>query len=201
MVELLVVLGLIAVMSAISLPYLINYKKGYKSEDQSIKIMDLMREVGQLALTRRRTMRMEIDLTDNAIIVIDEMGTAADTMIKKVPLEKTSDLRVDVIPAGVAKPNPPNYADIAFAADTVGHQRNGTTVIGNNVWAAKFKSDGSVVSNSGIPLNVNIYCWPPVSPGSTTPRNKAEVRAITLAGLAGAVRYWKYTGTAFAPYQ
>ena len=93
-IELIVVLGIIALLSAISLPYIYNYKKLYKSEDQSLKVIDLMREAGQLALTRRRTMRFEIDLTDNAVLIIDEKstGSADDTQLKKIPLELTKDI-------------------------------------------------------------------------------------------------------------
>ncbi len=66
LVEIFVVLVIIAIMAAISVPYIVSYKKLYKSEDQSIKLIDLMRESSQLALNKRKTIRFEIDLTDNA---------------------------------------------------------------------------------------------------------------------------------------
>jgi prepilin-type N-terminal cleavage/methylation domain-containing protein len=198
-IELLVVLGVIGILSAISIPYIYSYKKLYKSEDQALKVMDLMREAGQVALNKRRTMRFEIDLTDNAVLIIDENGTAAE--IKKIPLEITRELRVDVIPATVTKPNPPNYTDITFAADTIGHLVGATTVTGHSVWAARFRSDGSVVNSADVPISVNIYCWPPVTLGSTTARNLKEIRAITLFGGSGAIRYWKYDGATFVASQ
>lgn len=200
-IELLVVLAIIAVMSAISLPYIVNYKKAYKSEDQTLVVIDLMREAAQTAIARRRTIRFEIDLTDNAILLIDENNAAADTRIKKIPLEKTKDLRIDVLPVGISKPNPPNYTDITFAADALGHLAGSTPVSGHSVWAARFRSDGSVVNAANIPVSVNIYCWPPITPGSTTPRNKVEVRAITMFGGSGAIRYWKHNGTTFVANQ
>ena len=202
-VELMIVLGIIALLSAISLPYIYNYKKLYKSEDQSLKVIDLMREAGQLALTKRRTFRFEIDLTDNAVLIIDEKstGNADDTLLKKIPLEMTKDIRMDVIPAGVTKPNPPNYTDVAFAVDSIGHLVNATTVTGHSVWVARFKSDGSVVNVADIPVSANIYVWPPITPGSTTPRNKNEIRAITMFGGSGAIRYWRYETTAFVANQ
>ncbi len=202
-IELIVVLGIIALLSAISLPYIYNYKKLYKSEDQSLKVIDLMREAGQLALTRRRTMRFEIDLTDNAVLIIDEKstGSADDTQLKKIPLELTKDIRMDVIPAGVTKPNPPNYTDVTFAIDSIGHLVGSTTVTGHSVWAARFKSDGSVVNGADVPVSANIYIWPPITSGSTTPRNKNEIRAITMFGGSGAIRYWRYETTAFVANQ
>jgi len=67
LVEIIIALVIIGILSAVSLPYIVNYKKYYKSEDQALKMMDLMREAQQLALAQRRTIRFEIDLTDNAV--------------------------------------------------------------------------------------------------------------------------------------
>ena len=198
LIEILVVMAILVILTAMSLPYIVNYKKLYKSEDQSLKIMDLMREAGQLALTRRKTIRLEIDLTSNEILLIDE-GRSPDAELKSIPLEQARELRVDVIPAGVNKPVTAN-TDISFAADTIGHYRGAASVSGHNVWAARFKSDGTVVDASDVPINANIYVWPPVEYGSTTARNKTEIRAISLAGASGAVRYWRCTGTNFTPY-
>ncbi len=201
--EIVIVLTIMAVLTAISLPYLYQYKKLYKSEDQSLKVMYMMREAGQLALTRRRPMRLEIDLTANAVVLIDEngVGAADDTQIKSIPLEPVNEVRMDVIPAGVVRPNPPNYNNAAFAADAIGHRVGAATVVGNMVWAARFQSDGSVRNAAGLlPVSSTLYVWPPVTPGSTTPRQKTEIRAITMFGGSGAVRYWKHDGTTFLPY-
>src|ERR1700742_4432065 len=65
LIELLIVTALIVVLTAISIPYLYNYQRVYKSEDQALKIMDLMREANQKALNQRHNFRVEIDLTDN----------------------------------------------------------------------------------------------------------------------------------------
>ena len=201
MAELLVVLAIIGVMTAISLPYIVNFKRLYKSEDQALKVIDLMREAGQLALNRRRTIRFEIDYTDNVALLIDENGSAADTQIKKIPLELTRDVRMDIIPAAITKPNPPNYTDAAAAADTRGHLVGSTPITGHSVWMARFRSDGSVVNTTDVPISANIYSWPPITPGSTTARNTGEVRAITIFGGSGAIRYWKHNGTTFVANQ
>lgn len=202
-IELVIVLVIIAILSAISLPYIYNYKKLYKSEDQSLKVMDLMREAAQLALTRRRLMRFELDLTDNAVLIIDGNGPgpADDTQIKSIPLEPVREIRMDQIPAGVTKPVPPNYTDIAFVADITGHLVGGSTVTGHTVWQIGFLPDGSVVNTANVPVSANIYIWPPVTAGSGTARNPKEIRAITMFGGSGAIRYWKYDGTTFVPYQ
>ena len=203
LIELFVVIVIILILTAISIPYVFNYTKLYKSEDQALKVMDLMREAGQLALTRRRTMRLEIDLTDNMILVIDENGAGAgdDREIKAIPLQSAGEIRMDQIPSGLAAPNPPTYGDAVYAADTIGHLRGATNVSGHNVWAARFRRDGSVVSAAGTPVSANLYIWAPQTAGSPNPRNNKEVRAITIFGGSGAVRYWRHDGAAFIPYQ
>lgn len=202
LIELIIVLVIMMVLSAISLPYIYNYQKRYKSEDQALLVMDFMREANQLALNKRRTMRLEIDLTDNKLLLIDEKeaGAGDDTEVKAIPLELTNEVRMDQIPTGVSKPNPPNYNDAVFATDTIGHKRAGTTVTGHRVWAIKFKSDGSVVNAAGTLTSANLYVWAPVAAGSANPRSLKEVRAITIFGGSGAVRYWKHNGTTFVAY-
>lgn len=49
LIEILIVMGVIALLSAISLPYIYGDRKLYKSEDQTLKVIDLMREASQLA--------------------------------------------------------------------------------------------------------------------------------------------------------
>lgn len=196
MTELIAVMAVMAIMTVISVPYLIKYRTPLRTDDQAIKLMDTMREAGQLALTRRRTMRFEIDLTDNTYKIIDEQGTATDTLVKSIPMDKPADVRVDIKPSGVTKPNPPNYTDITFAADTVGHLAGSTSVTGHSVWVARFQRDGSVVSHAGTPVSANIYVFPPAAPGSATPKTLKQVRAITLFGGSGAIRFWKHNGTA-----
>lgn len=203
--EMLIVLAVISILTAISLPYLFQHRKLYKSEEQSLKVMDLMRETNQLALTRRRTFRFEIDLTTNEVLIIDEneAGAGDDTMIKAIPLEDTSEIRIDKKPTGVPNVNPPNYAAAKFAKDKLGHLRDGVKVKNNSVWAARFRSDGSVIDGKDNPLSSTLYVWAPLTPADptdNTPRDKNEVRAITIFGGSGAVRYWKFSGNKFLPF-
>ncbi len=203
LIELFVVIVIILILTAMAVPYAFNYTKLYKSEDQALKVMDLMREAGQLALTRRKTIRLEIDLTDNMLLIIDENGAGAgdDREIKAIPLQPANEIRIDQIPTGISKPTPPNYNNAVFAADATGHLRGATTIIDHIVWTARFRRDGSVFNAAGTPVSANLYIWAPLTAGNTNPRSNKEVRAITIFGGTGAVRYWKHDGTTFIPYQ
>ncbi len=199
--ELLMVVAVLIILTAISIPYLYSYTQKYQSEDQALKMIDLMQEAKQMALTRRRTFRFEIDLTDNAMLIIDENGTDPDTLVKSIPLYNPAEVRVDTAPSTVGKPTPPTLNDAVFATDGLGHKRGSDTVNGHNVWAARFQSNGSVVTAGNAPVSANIYIWPPKSSGSPDARTFGEVRALTLFGGTGGLRYWKYNGTKFVPFQ
>lgn len=199
-IELLIVVVIIVIMSAISIPYVYNYQKVYMSEDQALKIIDKMQEARQHALSKRRTFRFEIDLTDNAMLIIDENGTDDDELVSTIQLKPTYEVRVDTKPGSVSAPQPPVLNDAEYKIDTLGHYRNGTKVEGHTVWAARFRSDGSVVDASNNPASANLYVWSPLTESGDEPRSDGEVRAITLQGASGAVRYWKFDGEKFLPY-
>ena len=192
MIELIVVLVVLGILTAISIPYLYNSKKLYKTEDQALKIMDLMREAGQLALTKRRTIRLDIDLSvpANPVVRMADDGGATNILAKTIPLEPANEVRMDVLPAGVTVPNPPNY--------------NLATLAGG-IWTLRFRSDGSVGTAAGIPISGTLVLWPPstvpYNPSDLTPRSLSQVRAITVFGGSGAVRYWKHNGATFVASQ
>lgn len=192
--ELLVVLAIIGIMSAISLPYIFSNRIMYRSEEQSLRIMDLMREASQMALNQRRTIRFELDITDNSILIINGVS-ASDTVVKRIPIENPAVLRMDITPDGIGSPNPPNYPGAVFAEDEVGHMSGSTPVIGNTVWSIKFKSDGSVENTGDVPVSATLFVFPPAGTGASDPN---QVRAITMYGGSGAVRYWRYDGTTFS---
>lgn len=198
-VEMVIVVVILGILCAIALPMLINSKKLYKSEDQALKLIDMMREASQLATTRRRTMRFEIDVTSNRALIIDENGAtsaASDDkqLVKSIPLETPTDVRVDQIPNGVVRPSV-NFNDAVFATDAVGHQNGGATVTGSRVWAIYFTSAGAVTNRGGNPISANLYVWIPASPGSSNPSNVKLVRAISIFSGSGAVQYWKHDGS------
>jgi type II secretory pathway pseudopilin PulG len=198
LVEIVIVISIVMIMTAIAMPYFFNNAKMYKTEHQAIKVMDLMREAGQLAITRRRSHRIEIDRNSQALPLLrmineNNAGAGDDVVVKTVPLEPLSSVRLDVAPQGVTGPNPPNYPAAVFTG---------------NVWAVTFRSDGSVVNAAGLPVSATLYFWRPAGDVGTpfnisnlTPPRPSETRAITLFGGSGAVRYWKYTGTTFVTSQ
>ena len=203
LIEVFVVVAIIGILSAISVPYFVNYEKLYKSDNQARIIMDLIAEASQRAMTRRRTFRFELDLTSNTALIIDEnnIGAGDDVEVKSVSLEPASNVRFDQIPDGVSKPNPPNYNDAVFAKDTIGHKKGTETIIGNKVWTVRFQRDGTAVNTTGNLTNANLYVWIPLTSNSNLPTEKQLVRCITLAGTSSAIRFWKHNGSEFVSHR
>lgn len=187
-------------MIAISIPYIFSYRTLYKSEDQGFKILDILNEASQNAMSKRRTFRVELDLTDNSVLLIDERGAESDLMVKNIPLAASDDLRIGSPPIGLSQPGSPPVNDATFQADGIGHISGIQSVIGHLVWAARFRSDGTVVDASNVPLSANIYLWPPQEQDSDAARSLTEVRVLTLYGSTGLVKFWKYNGTEFLEY-
>lgn len=185
-IEMLIVLVVISILIAISVPFVARYTRMYKTEDQAVKVMDLMRESAQLAMTRRRTMRLELDSTipgEPVARIVDENGAAADVTLKSIPLEPANLVRMDVAPNGIAMPNPPGFPAVVIAG----------------VVSARFRSNGTVVNAGDLPISGTLVFWPPINepnydPGNLIPRRAEEVRAVTMDGTGGAMRLWRYDG-------
>src|ERR1044072_9714123 len=83
-VELLIVLLISSIMLAITGYYFVNHQKLYKPDDQALKIVDILQEARQRALTQRETVRVEIDLTDSIVRLVDENTPTTETDDREV---------------------------------------------------------------------------------------------------------------------
>lgn len=203
LLELVIVLVLIAVVSGMAIMNFASAKRLQSTDDQAIRLMDFMRDASIQALSKRRTFRLEIDVTDKELKLIDEngVGTNDDRLARWSPFDITGVVRVDssLVPSGVTTTGlPANYNAALFGTDTLGHWKNNTRVTGHSVWSVRFRSDGSLVSNANAVSSATLYLWP-AKDGTTpnTPLTKSLVRAITLFGPTGSIKYWKYDGTKF----
>jgi prepilin-type N-terminal cleavage/methylation domain-containing protein len=206
LIELLIVVSVITIISAYAIFSFNAHKKAFKTDDEALRILNFMQEAGQRSLMLRRVMRLEIDYTDNAIRIIDENGSGTDFIYREEQLLDLSDVRyvktttssngapATVSPVGTvsAPPAPSSYSAATFATST--H----TLSLGDTVCVLRFQSDGSVLDQGGSVTSATLYLWEPLSTTSlNTVKNNNYVRAITVFGGTGAVRFWKYNGAAF----
>lgn len=189
LIEILIVLAIMGIMLSIVLFSMTAHKNAYKSDDETLRIINVLREASQLALTQRQPMRVELDATNKTIKIFDEnlAGVGDDQQVRIVYLENSTNIREDVAPSGITAPNPPNYTASAFA---------GTNP---KVWTIWFRRDGTVTDNASppIPNSSTLYIWQPDPANTNQAKNNKQVRAITVFGGTGVIRLWKYNGTKF----
>lgn len=187
-----IVIGLI--LATVSIFYLGGHKNLYKAEDQALQLIDVLQDAKQFALNQRQTMRVEINATQNAILLIDENGAgdSDDKLVKQVPLINSNDVKVGLRPANIsAEPTEPSpVPQPTFAPSS--HPLSQA----NSVAVLRFTSTGMVlnagtnsVGSGSTMTGMTIYVW---RPKKTTPTESDLTRAITVLGASGTVRMWNY---------
>lgn len=194
-IELLLVLAIATVMTSVSIFYLAGHQRLYKPDEQSLKLVDLIQEARQRSLTQRETMRIEIDLTDNAARLIDENTPSVasdDVEIREVSLFPNELVKINSRPPDIT--TFPNETLSVPAAQFV------TSVypnsIAHNVCTFRFLRNGTVVNSGTNAIGDNasltgatLFIWSPTKNDA----NVSEIaRAITIVGATGSIRLWEY---------
>lgn len=204
MLELLVVVAIGTALAGAAVFSATKYKDAYGTDDQQMRVMDLMRDASNRALVQRQTMRLELDATDNVLRLIDEngAGTTDDLVVRLERLASSELVRMtrltvgdNMPPSGItAPPAPANYNPAVFALST--HPLS----TGKRVCVLRFRLDGAVVNTIGEVTSATIYIWEPdKNLGANIPKEKKRVRAVTIFGGTGVMRLWKHDGAVFSP--
>lgn len=185
-IELLVVLAIIGTLSGVSLFYLTSHRRLLKPGEISLQVADVLQEARQRALTQRETIRVEIDVEDNVVRLVDENTTSikTDTKIRQLSLLSPNQVKVDQPPADIsAKPNPAmNLPNATFKQITTSTNAN------HRATMLRFKSDGTVIDINGKPNGAIMYFW---SLKNNQP-NVSEIAIAITVEPSGLIRYWQY---------
>jgi prepilin-type N-terminal cleavage/methylation domain-containing protein len=195
LLELLIVITIIFILSGISLFFLSSHQRLFKPDEQTTRIVDLLQEARQRSLTQRKTMRVEIDLTDNIIRLINEAESNTvddDQTIREAVLIPPGEVNIRVRPPDITA-NPPETLPVPLAQFK---QSDYPTSRLNDVCTIRFRSDGTVVNEGSDNIGTNavttgltLFVWSPSKNNS----NESEIaRAITIVGATGSVRLWEY---------
>lgn len=195
MVELLIVLAIITILLGISLFYLSGHERLYRPDEQALKIIDIFQEARQRSLTQRETMRVEIDLTDNLVRLIDENqpNTADDDReVRKMILLPPSEVKIDARPPDITT-NPVEIMPVPAAQFRPSIYPPSVT---HNVCTFRFLRSGTVVNegtdavgSNATTTGLTLFIW---SPKKNNPNESEIARAITVIGATGSVRFWEY---------
>jgi prepilin-type N-terminal cleavage/methylation domain-containing protein len=195
MVELLIVLTVITILMGISLFFLSGHERLYRPDEQALKIIDIFQEARQRSLTQRETMRVEIDLNDRMVRLIDENlpNTADDDrLIRNIILVPQEEVKLnsrppdiatsptEIMPVPIAQFKPSIYPpSVSHNVCTFRFQRNGTVV-----------NEGTdAIGSNATTTGLTLFIWSPKQ--NSTDRSEIA-RAITVIGATGSVRYWEY---------
>jgi len=195
MIELLIVLAIITVLLGISLFYLSGHERLYRPDEQAVKIIDVLQEARQRSLTQRETMRVEVDLTDNVVRLIDENtpGTAGDdNVIKTLTLVPQHEVKINSRPPDIST-NPTEIMPVPIAQFRASIYPPSVT---HQVCTFRFLRDGRVVNegtdavgSNAVTTGLTMFIW---SPKLGAPDESEIARAITVIGATGSVRFWEY---------
>ncbi|CAN5275985.1 hypothetical protein BH10ACI1_BH10ACI1_35770 [soil metagenome] len=194
-VELLVVLVIISVMAGISGYFFSAHQKLYKPDDQSLKMVDILQEARQRALTQRESIRVEINTTLNIARIIDENSPTTandDREIRRITLFDSNEVKITSRPGNISY-NPPEPLP---APNAVFMASNYPTSSSQNVCTLRFQSNGTVlnagndaIGTGSVPTGVTLHIWS-LKAGTT---NYAETaRSITIIGSSGSLRFWEF---------
>jgi type II secretory pathway pseudopilin PulG len=193
LIELLMMMVLILIITTVSLFYLTGNRKLYNTDEEALKVIDLIQDARQRALTQRETLRVEIDLTSNIGRLINENGVGAttdDKVIRQVVFYPSANVRLDMRPNNVTTAPPEDLP--APTAVYVGSQI--PISAGHNVATFRFMADGTVrdagtsaLGAGSVPTGSTLYIWKP----KATNNNESDMtKAITIIGSTGSVRMW-----------
>lgn len=203
LIELLIVCALIIILTAMAIFAMVPSRNAFRTDDQALQILNLMRQASQRSLTQRQPQRLEINLTTNVIRLIDENTASStdDVVIVSQTLNNPGFVRMSTTPTvvsgvmtGTSKPTnvtlptapaQPNFPAALFVNDASS----------NSVWSVRYLSDGRVVNSAGSIVSATLFLWTPLSNSNTNAADLQKVRAISFFGATGTTKLWAYTGT------
>jgi len=176
--ELLIAVAMIIILTAIAVFSLSSHKKAYSTDDQATQVLSFFREAYHRALSQRQTMRVDIDVPTNQVLLTDEGLLPGGDEVKLLRGSLDTEIKFDrpvINGSPIATPPAPyNYSPAAFDSE--------------GVFSARFRADGSVLDNAGNLFNATIY----FSPDPYRDFDANLIRAVTLYGPTGSIKYWRY---------
>lgn len=192
----LVVVAIIALMAGVAIFYGAAHKKLYQPDDQALQLADMLQEARQRALTQRRAMRVEINLTTNIAKLYDENVNATsssdDSLLKAISLFDPLNVRVDARPGEISY-NPPEPMPVPNAVYKTSVY---TPSISQSVCTIRFLASGAAVDagtnatgSGAVPTGVTLHIW---APKKSNTAQSDIARAITVLGATGMIRLWEF---------
>jgi prepilin-type N-terminal cleavage/methylation domain-containing protein len=168
--ELLIVVALIGIMSAVSVSLMSDWLPAARADAVMRQVMYQLTFAREMALSQRREIEIQTVGTSTLQIVRHETAPAPDTILRVVPFE------YDV-----------QFTLFGGMPDTPDAFGNATPVDFGGADEMTFNSEGSMTDSQDIPVNGTIFLGQPA--------HRQSARAVTVFGGTGRVRGYRWAGT------
>jgi prepilin-type N-terminal cleavage/methylation domain-containing protein len=191
LIELLVVIGLILVVSAMALIQMAPIMADSKMDSSVRQVMDQLRQGREYAVANRRFVQVTFP---TAVVG----GVARyEVVLTQMNTLTTGAGAINPVLSTLIIQSPAQFAQLG-GPDTPDGYGNGAAIVFNSVSGGPiggmlFESDGELVDgNTFQPINGTVFLG---VPGKNT-----SARAITVLGTTGRIRGWKGTGTLWTQF-
>jgi hypothetical protein len=201
--ELVIVACIILIIVSVSVFAFASARKVYGSDEAAAQVHRFMRDAATRAMTHRQRARVYINTgtapstVSNAtpaiscpaqsIMLIDENGASTGD-------EKLVRYETLYSPKLIKIATPANLLTGSSTVPAVPYNYSAAT-FPSGVWQAYFTASGQVTDVAGMPLSATMYFYNPSTTNSNNAATLPLVRALTVFGPTGNVRFWRYNPT------
>jgi len=210
LIELLVVLAVAGVITAIAVPQMVAQRRLLRSNAVIREIATQMRYARQLAMSHQQAVTFQYDDVTKVIRIIDhnndltdfKSGTAvliaADYPSTALPAKivSTVSLAQGGIPISEIAYGVPSGLPTAALGDGIPMTGPKTTLDTNSRFNVTFQADGSVVDSAGIPVGGSAVSqcipWERAMLIYNSKAPKGTAAAISVMGASGRIKVWRF---------
>ena len=198
LIELLVVVAVMGIVSAIALPQMISQRRMVRSAGITREIMTQMRQARQLAMSERKAFTFSYNNVTKQITIIDHNNLRTDPNSGKAVLSLAgypNTAGSTVVSTYSLAQGGLNSAEIIYGIPTglpTGALTDGVsmTALASNKLNITFQRDGSVINANGTasdrnPQDKALFIYNSKLPAATA-------SAISVLGASGRVKIWRY---------
>ena len=168
--EVLVVAALIAVGMAVAIPVTIDMVTRAKNDSAAVVAHTFLDSARDRAIAERRNVRLTFQGPNRIVLQRIEVPSGQLTTVGEMVLENGQEFL--------------RYSGMADTPDKFGA---GSAVQFSGVEPVMFTSDGSLIDSAGDVTNGTVFMGVPNQPETA--------RAVTIFGVTGLLRGWKWRGT------
>jgi prepilin-type N-terminal cleavage/methylation domain-containing protein len=198
--ELLVVMAIVVVLSAVAIPQLVSSRRILRSAGVTRELVSALRDARQMAISERRAITFQYNDATKQVAIINH-GVDA----QGVGLSGTAVLTGANYPntAGSSIVRTYSLASGGVAASDIGYglpsgMTTGLNKLGDNTTLSAlttqklnitFQPDGTIINSSGVNCDFALFIY-------NTSQPRATATAISVLGGTGRIKAWRYSSSA-----